>query len=81
MLMRRSHPSMLVSEAKQRLPVPHPREHRADGDGRYSRHDGPEQYVGDQEDRAGHRQGEEGQPHHGEAVGRPERRLLCALAP
>jgi hypothetical protein len=51
----------LATEAKQRLPVPEPRECPANADRDYRRQNSPEQKVGDQEHRAGHRQGEEGQ--------------------
>ncbi len=35
---------MLVAEAKQRLPVPDPREHRANSNGCYARDDATEQF-------------------------------------
>jgi hypothetical protein len=51
----------LATQAKQRLPVPEPRECPVNADGNYHRQNSPKQEVGDQEHRAGHRQGEEGQ--------------------
>src|SRR5215211_3960574 len=71
----------LTSHTKERLPVPHPREHQTDAHGGNRCSDSSDHELADQEHHAQDRQGEKSQPGHYQAVSQLDSHLPLVLAP